>query len=127
MVGSVGLPEQNDALLQYMARPLVGDVWARLRGLAAGGADRDAPETKMLAAREFAGLMFAQLLKELRKTSRLGGDILDGGHAQRVYENMLDDEMARQMAATGQVGLTRMIYEQLVRMDVQEDGNSADT
>jgi len=126
MVGTVGLPEQQSALLQFMSRPLVGDVWGRLRGLAAGGPDADSPEAKQLAAREFAALLFSQMLKELRKTSRLGGDILDGGHAQRIYEDMLDDQLARQMAQNGQIGLVRTIYEGLVRMEVQEAADSAD-
>jgi len=126
MVGTVGLPEQQSALLQFMSRPLVGDVWGRLRGLAAGGPDADSPEAKQLAAREFVALLFSQMLKELRKTSRLGGDILDGGHAQRIYEDMLDDQLARQMAQNGQIGLVRTIYEGLVRMEVQEAADSAD-
>jgi len=127
MVGTVKFPDQHDALVQYMARPLVGDVWARLRGLAEGGPDAESPEAKMLAAREFAGLLFSQMLKELRKTSRLGWDILDGGQTQRIYEDMLDEELARQMAQNGQMGLVRSIYEGLVRMDVQESTRSADT
>ena len=126
MVGTVGLPEQQSALLQFMSRPLVGDVWGRLQGLAAGGPDADSPEAKQLAAREFAALLFSQMLKELRKTSQLGWDILDGGHAQRIYEDMLDDQLARQMAQNGQIGLVRTIYEGLVRMEVQEAADSAD-
>jgi len=126
MVGTVGLSEQQSALLQFMSRPLSGSVWGRLRGLAAGGPNSDSPEAKMLAAREFAALLFSQMLKELRKTSRFGGDILDGGHAQRVYEDMLDDQLARQMAQNGQIGLVRTIYEDLVRMDIQKTPDSVD-
>lgn len=126
MVGTIGLPEQQNALLQFTSRPLTGDVWGRLRGMALGGTDTDTPEAKLVAAREFASLLFSQMLKELRKTSRLGGDILDGGHAQRIYEDMLDEQLARQMAQNGQVGLVRTIYEDLVRMDIQEMPDSAD-
>jgi len=126
MVAAVSFPEVPGALLDQMSRPLSGDVWSRLRGLAAGGPESDSPEAKLVAARELAALFFSLMLKELRKTTRLGGDILDGGHAQRVYEDMLDEQLARQIARNGRIGLVRSIHEDLVRMDIQEPTVSAD-
>ena len=66
------------------------------------------------------------MLKQMRKSMRLGESLLDGGHEQRMYEDMLDDEMARQMARSGQTGLTKTIYENLVRMDVKKSEHPAD-
>ena len=126
MVESIGLPNTGNDLTQFMARPNAGSVAPRLQGLARGGPGSDSPEAKLVAAREFASLLLHQLLKQMRKSVRMGEPLLDGGHEQRMYEDMLDEHMARQMAESGQMGLVRTIYEDMVRMDVQNAGRSAD-
>jgi Rod binding domain-containing protein len=126
MVEPIGLPSSDNNLVQFMARPLSGSVGARLQSLAKGGAGADSPEAKLVAAREFASLLLRQLLKQMRKSTRMSESLLDGGHEQRMYEDMLDDHMAREMAQSGQIGLAKTIYENMVRMDVQNDERSAD-
>lgn len=123
----VGFPNNHNNLVGSMARPHAGSVMAHLQGLARGGPDSNSPEAKLVAAREFASLLLHQMLKQMRKSMRMGDGLLDGGHEQRIYEDMLDENLAKQMAQSGQTGLVRTIYEDMVRMDVQNTTRSADT
>lgn len=58
------------------------------------------------------------LLQEMRKTVPKTG-LLDGGQAQQMYEEMLDDAMSSTMAKSGQLGIGRMLEDQLRLADLQ--------
>ncbi len=64
------------------------------------------------ACREMESLFIHQLLSEMRKTIDRAG-LFDGGRAEELYTAFLDAERARAVAASGGLGLSRLLYEQL--------------
>ncbi len=64
------------------------------------------------AARQFEAMFIQEMLKGMRATVP-ESDFLHGGFAEDVYEGMLDQEYADQMAETGGFGLADKIYDQL--------------
>ena len=40
---------------------------------------------------------------------------MDGGHAEDLYRSMLDSEYAKSMSGLDQTGLSRIIYQQLLK------------
>lgn len=68
-------------------------------------------EALMSVAREFEAIFYHQLFKSMRKTIPRS-DLMDGGYAERVFEDFLDYELARIGAEQAQGGLADMIYDQ---------------
>lgn len=68
----------------------------------------------LTAARNFESLLVNQLISVMRGTVTKQG-IVPESHAEKVYQSMLDQEYAQRIAETDQIGLGRMIQEQLLR------------
>lgn len=64
------------------------------------------------AAQGFESFFIHQLIKGMRRTVPDGG-LFDKGFAEEVYEDMLDQEMAENMAAASGIGLAEIVYDQL--------------
>lgn len=62
---------------------------------------------------EMESLFVYQMLKEMRKTLHKENDMLHGGMAQEIFEDMLYNEYALQMSKTANFGLAKTLYEQL--------------
>ncbi len=62
---------------------------------------------------EMESLFVYQMLKEMRKTVHKENDLLHGGMAQEIFEDMLYNEYALQMSKTAHFGLAKTLYEQL--------------
>ena len=74
-------------------------------------------EEKLLdACREFESLFVNQLLKEMRKTVGKDG-ILPESHERSIYQGMFDEEVAKQVAQKGSLGLAEMLFQQLQQRD----------
>ena len=61
---------------------------------------------------DFEALMINQMLKEMRKTVDKSG-LIDGGMAERIFEDMLYDEYAKEFSKTKTFGLADIIYNQM--------------
>ncbi len=66
------------------------------------------------AARDFEALFLKQMLDSMRRTVPKGG-LIDGGFAEKIYEDMLYDEYSSRMARTADFGIARMLYDQMSR------------
>lgn len=64
-------------------------------------------------AHEFESVMIGQMLKTMRSTTDPG--MLEGGSAMRTYREMLDDEMAKEMAKGRGLGLSDALTHELMR------------
>ena len=64
-------------------------------------------------SQEFEALFVEQMLDSMRETINKEHDILDGGMAQGIFEDMLYQEYARIMAKTGSLGLADLVYQDL--------------
>ena len=65
-------------------------------------------------SRQFEALFLNQLVGAMRKTVSKEGSLIPESNAERTYQAMLDSEYATQMAATDQVGLSRLVYDHLM-------------
>ncbi|TAL37046.1 MAG: cell division protein [Spirochaetes bacterium] len=61
---------------------------------------------------EMESIFVARMLKEMKKTVPKG-EILHGGYAEEVFEDMLYDEYSMSVSKTSNLGLAKMLYSQL--------------
>ncbi len=66
------------------------------------------------ALQEFERVFVYKLLREMRNTVTRNG-LLGDSPAQRMFEEMLDDLHAKEMAQSGQLGLANQMQEQITR------------
>ena len=70
--------------------------------------DKDLQKEKK-AAEEFESYLIGYMLKEMRKTIPKSGLTGSGGFEQDTYYEMLDEQIARNMAENGGFGLAKQI------------------
>ena len=61
---------------------------------------------------QMESILVARMLKEMRKTVHKG-ELINGGFAEEVFEDMLYDEYAKVMSKTARFGLADMVYQQV--------------
>jgi flagellar protein FlgJ len=85
----------------------IGQVWPI-------GVPRAGGETRTLreATQEFESLFVAHLLQSMRSTVPESG-LLASGSGQRIFREMLDQELSRQVACSGGFGIGELLYRQL--------------
>lgn len=80
----------------------------------------DGSGREKLALQELEHLFAYTLLQELRKSVPKDG-LFDGGPQQRFFEDLLDDMLSAEWARTGELGIARMIEEQLRTAEARRD------
>ncbi|MFW5901622.1 MAG: rod-binding protein [Thermodesulfobacteriota bacterium] len=81
--------------------------------LAAGNESRDGqkdPEGLKQLCQDFESIFIHTLFKEMRQTIPEGG-YLEKGQGEEMFQDVMDMEVARNMARKGGLGLGRLIYE----------------
>ncbi len=63
---------------------------------------------------EMESLFLNQMFKEMRQTIHKTG-WLHGGHAEEIFEDMLYDEYSLKVSKNSNLGLAKMIYDQMSR------------
>lgn len=83
-------------------------------GAKAADASQANPEHKKLrkACEEFESVMLGIVFKQMSATSK--GGMLDQSAANKQWKDMLEDERAKNMAASGGIGLADALYRDLV-------------
>lgn len=82
-----------------------------------GGLDKKALRE---ACDQFEGLMLHLMLKNMRKTIDKG-ELLHGGNAEEIFQDMQDQALADNLASGRGMGLSEMLYQQLLG----PEGNSS--
>ena len=77
---------------------------------ARGAVDRQSPLYQ--ACQDFEAIFLKQMLTAMRQTVEKG-ELLHGGFAEEVFEDMLYDEYSKKMAQTAGFGLSELLYRQL--------------
>lgn len=72
------------------------------------------------AAEDFESLFIQQMLSAMRKTVP-ESDLFGDRKAEKMFETMLDEEMSKNMSKAGGIGLSKMIYEQMVNFVSDKD------
>jgi len=78
----------------------------------ASGGEIDKNSKLFEACQDFEAIFLKQMLNVMRKTVNKG-ELLNGGFAEDVFEDMLYDEYAKKMAKNSQFGLSEMLYREL--------------
>lgn len=69
-------------------------------------------ETKLKdACQQFESLFLSQILKEMRKSIPKDED--DKKQDKEMYEELMFDEIAKSMAASGGIGMANILYQQM--------------
>jgi Rod binding domain-containing protein len=76
----------------------------------AGG--REIDEKLMSVCRDFESIFIKQLLDAMRKTVTRSG-LINRGMGEEIFEDMLYDEYAKKMTLTANLGISRLLYNQL--------------
>ncbi|TGK37601.1 cell division protein [Leptospira gomenensis] len=64
------------------------------------------------ASVEFESLFVKMMLSEMKKTVQKSG-LIDGGHAEEIFEDMLYDEYSKNLSSNSSLGLAEQIYQSL--------------
>lgn len=65
------------------------------------------------ATQQFEGYFLHELLKEMRKTVPDDKLLADDGHGQEIFKDMMDQTLADSMSHRGDLGMAKMMYDQL--------------
>ena len=81
---------------------------------AADAAGDESPERKKLkeATASFEAFFVSYLMKQMRKTVGEGG-FMAPSQGEKIFRDLMDDETARQMSTTGQMGIADLLYQEL--------------
>lgn len=93
--------------------PLATPYSARMGSLPAG------PPRDATAFRELEHFFLYMLLQEMTKTVPKGG-LFDAGRETEVYHDLLNDALSGEMAASGQLGVAKIMAEQLRAAETQQ-------
>jgi Rod binding domain-containing protein len=107
----------DSAMLQYSNRPLkVPSGASQVQGTGARVADSSHVDRKSKLfeeCREFESIFVKMMLKEMRNSVDKTDSLLNGGWAEDIYQDMLDDEYSKTMAKNAGFGLADQLYKQL--------------
>jgi flagellar protein FlgJ len=89
----------------------VGETERKLQYLRTPRADSE-PKRLRAAAQELEAYFLHMLIREMRKTVSKN-PLLSGGKAEEVFQDFLDEEIARELGRSNQLGLADLIYKNL--------------
>lgn len=69
------------------------------------------------ACTEFESYFLNMMFKSMRKTVVSNGGIFGKSNAEKIFQDMLDEQMTDKMAKQGGIGLADMMYKQLSRQN----------
>ena len=72
------------------------------------------------ACKEFEAVFTFQLLKSMRATVQKC-DLFHGGQGEEIYQSLLDQELSKNLAGTGEDSIAGMLYNQLKNQLVETD------
>lgn len=94
------------ALRQTGQERVVEDIDRKLTG------DSRSDEKLDDACRQFESLLLHMMIREMRKTVP-DSVLFPPSMAQKVFTGMMDEKIAGEMAQTGGIGISRLLFEQL--------------
>lgn len=83
-----------------------------LQGLSQKDNSLASTQKEKKAFQDFEKMFVHMMLKEMRKTLN-ASSMTEKSHATKMYEEMMDEAMADQMAASNQLGIAKDLFNQL--------------
>jgi flagellar protein FlgJ len=114
--------DQLDIGVMNANRAGIGQTEMRLNHLRSPGADND-PKRLKEAAQEIERYFIHVLMREMRKMTP-PDPLVGGGKAEEIFRDFMDEEIAGEMARSGQLGLADLIFDSLQNLLKQESGNA---
>ena len=114
--------DQLDLASTSLRHEGLGQTGIRLQYLKSADADSD-PEQLRAATRELEAYFLHVLIREMRKTVPRN-EILNGGKAEEIFQDFLDEQIALEMARSGRFGLADSIYADLENLLKQSPKNA---
>jgi Rod binding domain-containing protein len=106
----------DNALFQYNNQPLrVPSAAKQVQGSGASiapGGRIDKKSKLYEQCLEFESMFVKMMLKEMNNTVSKGG-LMDGGYAEDIFGDMLQDEYAKSMSKNADFGIADSLYRQL--------------
>jgi peptidoglycan hydrolase FlgJ len=68
------------------------------------------------AAEDFEAVLLGQLTRHMFDTKGVGNDSFKGGFAEDTWQSMLSEQMGKEIAKRGGVGLADSVYREMLRM-----------
>ncbi|SCW26428.1 flagellar protein FlgJ [Borreliella japonica] len=65
------------------------------------------------ASLEFEAIFIKQMLESMKKTLNKNQNLLNGGQVEEIFEDMLYEQRAKQIAQSQSFGIANLIYNQL--------------
>jgi flagellar protein FlgJ len=87
----------------------------------AEGKEANSPERLREACTEFEAIFLGHMLRCMKATVPEGG-LIDRSSAHRIFEEMLDEQIAREMAQTHSLGLAETLLRSLVGAESEGTG-----
>ena len=77
--------------------------------------DKESEKRKLMeACHDMESIFISKMLKEMRKNINRS-EWLHGGFAEEIFEDMLYDEYSKQMSKNSNMGIAKMLYEEMSR------------
>lgn len=112
----MNIPNINDMMLQNanLTRTTSTDFESAFESALADAQKGDTSNIRA-AAQEMESFFIYQLFQAMRRTVPEPQGIFERSTAERIFQEMLDEETANNLARAGGIGLADKIYEQLTR------------
>ncbi len=111
---SPALPDFPSALPD-LKPPASGDDIVKRKGTGAFDDPKERQKLKKVCE-DFETVFLNYTLQKMRETVPKD-DLMGADHGEQIYRGMLDEELAKQMATSGGVGLASMLFRQLTLED----------
>ena len=100
----------------------IGQTEMKLNHLRSPNADSD-PKRLKEAAQEIEKYFVQVLMREMHKMTP-PDPLVGGGKAEEIFRDFLDEEIAGEMARSGQLGLADLIFDSMQNLLKQKSGNA---
>ncbi len=106
--------------LQSMHSGTSRETMSAARETAGAPGGRTIDEKLMGTCEDFEAIFIKQLLDVMRKTVNRSG-LINRGMGEDIFEDMLYDEYAKKMVKTANLGISRLLYNQLSSYSANSD------
>lgn len=108
----------NNDINSVMAKAQVDKAEQLKKSLESNSKSSEDKDLKKVS-QDFESIFINMMLKTMRSTIVEGG-FIEKSFGTKAYESMLDEEMSKEMAKSGGLGISEMVYKSLVRRTEME-------
>lgn len=115
-VSGIALPESGTGLplktQKLTLKPMRPEVEAQSGSVQTSAAPAKDQAKLKQTCQDFESVFLNYMLSKMRETVPKD-DLTGSGNGEQIYRGMMDEELSKQIAASGGVGIASMLYQQL--------------